>query len=325
MRTIKLLSILSSCVAISFCLRAQTPTSTAIQQQQNFQQGASQQQLLASLKAGTNVPEMYSGEDADVGPQHILVPVPRRTYFEGKADSEYLWTDNALFSPAPKVSSTIFINTISAAFVPEAYRVGNGRLAPAIGFASQWFNYGLGGHDLSVLDFNSETFFAGARYLLPNHWSLYGEFDYDRFLNQGNYSEFYHDFTPVAGAQRLFKLNDKAVFVADFKLDYHATWTAGGLASDSEDRMDTAAAFSLNYQVTPQLVIQPYYRFQYTYYHVSDRNDFLNNVGISAAYYFIPSLSLRVFVNEDARLSNIHSARYTATSIGADLAFAIRF
>src|SRR6185312_7273248 len=91
----KFLIVLLGCI-VSLCAHAQPSASTAVQQQQNFQQSASQQQLLSSLKAGTNAPELYAGEDADVGPQNILLAVPRRTYFEVKADSEYLWTDNAL-------------------------------------------------------------------------------------------------------------------------------------------------------------------------------------------------------------------------------------
>jgi hypothetical protein len=307
-------------------MHAQPSAPTAIQQQQNFQQSASQ--LLSSLKTGTNVPEMYLDENADLGPQHILMPVPRRTYFQVAADSEYLFTDNALFTQSPKVSSTIFINTISAAFAPEAFRVGNGRLAPTVGFVSQWYNYGLGNHDLSALDFNAQTFFAGAQYLFSS-WSLYGQFDYNRFLTQGTYNEFYHDFTPITGARRLYKLNDKTVFVADLKVDYHASWTAG-MAGDSEDRLDAAAAFSIDYQVTSRLVVQPYYRFQYTYYsfdtlHTTDRNDYLHNIGLSAAYYFLPGLSLRGFVNADVRQSSDGFAKYKATSVGADLAYTIRF
>jgi len=306
------------------------PAPTAIQQQENFQQNTAQQQPMLGLKAGTNAPEIYPGEDADVGPQHILKLIPRRTYFEVKADSEYFYTDNALLSQHPTISSTLFVNTISAAFAPTPYKLGYGRSAPSAGVISQWYNYGLGGHDLSAMDFNVQTFFVGEKYLLPNNWIIFGEFDYDRFLNQNNYNEFYHDFTPIVGVQRLAKLRDNMVLAVSLKTDYHASWTSG-IASDSEDRMDNALSVSLSYQVIPQLVVQPYYRFQYTYYrfdtaHASDRNDYLNSFGLSVAYYFTPNLSLRVFANDDLRETDDALApEYRAYSVGADLAYSIRF
>ena len=38
--------------------------------------------------------------------------------------------------------------------------MGTGRFAPSIGYLSQWYDYGLGGDDLSVMDFNVQTAFA---------------------------------------------------------------------------------------------------------------------------------------------------------------------
>lgn len=311
-------------------LQAQPSAPTAVQQQENFQQSPAQQPMLSTLAPGTNAPEIYPGEDADVGPQHILRLVPRRTMFEVKADSEYLWTDNALLSSVAPVESTIFINTISAAYAPAPYRVGSGRMAPAIGVSSQWYNYGLGGHDLSAVDFNVQTIFVNAKYLFPNNWIAFGEFDYNRFVAQHDYREFYHDFTPVGGVQNLLKLNDKTLLSTTLRVDYHDSWTGGLLPDNSQDRFDASVALSLSYLVTPKFVVQPYYRFQYTYYrfdtlHNSGRNDYLHSAGVSAAYFFMPGLSLRAFVNGDVRQTDDPLAPYHAYSIGADLTYSIRF
>jgi hypothetical protein len=318
-------AILSACFALVLSLQAQPSASTAVQQQNSLQQ-----QTFASLTPGTNAPEIYPGEDADVGPQHILEVEPRRTMFEVKADSEYLWTDNALLTPVGEIASTIFVNTISATYLPTPYRLGNGRFAPYAGVSSQWYNYGLGGHDLSSVDFNAQMALVGGKYFFSNNWMAFGEFDYDRFLNQSNYREFYHDFTPIGGLQNLLKVGDNAVLATTLRADYHDSWTGGGLPADSEDRADGSVAISLNYLVTPKFVVEPYYRFQYTYYrfdtlHNTDRSDCLHSIGVSAAYYFLPSLSLRAFANGDVCQSNDPYAKYNAYSIGADLAYSIRF
>ena len=74
-------------------------------------------------------------------------------------DSQYLYTDNAMLTRRPVRSSTELVNTIRAAFAPTPYKMGNGRFAPSIGYLSQWYDYGLGGDDLSVMDFNVQTAF----------------------------------------------------------------------------------------------------------------------------------------------------------------------
>src|SRR5580698_4160201 len=87
-------------------LKAQPAASTAVQQQQNFQQTMELQKPLLPLRPGTNAPETYQGENADIGPQHVLRLVPQRTFFMVRLDSQYLYTDNVLLTQAPKVPGT---------------------------------------------------------------------------------------------------------------------------------------------------------------------------------------------------------------------------
>ncbi len=326
------LGLLLSCIVVlaTFSLHAQPSAPTATEQTQNFQQSTELQQPMMSLTPGTNAPEIYPGENEDIGPQHILRLLPRRTYFEVKVDSEYLYTDNAMLSQHPTVSSTIFVNTISAALAPTAYKLGDGRFAPTAGVLSQWYNYGLGGHDVSFMDFNVQTFFVGGKYIMQNNWLVFGEFDYSRYLNQHSYGEFYHDFTPSIGVQKLVQLRNDLVLAASLRTDYHVSYTVNP-PHNSQDCMDDALSLSLSYQVMPRFVVQPYYRFQYTYYrfdtaHASGRNDFLNSFGVSASYYFTPNLSLRVFVNDDIKeTDDALVPKYHDYNVGADLAYSIRF
>jgi hypothetical protein len=334
----KLVGLSLACTGLlAVSLQAQPNAPTAVQQMQNFQRNMEQQQPLAALRAGTNAPEIYPGENSDIGPQQILRLVPRRTHFEIKADSQYLYTDNAQLTQNNPTPATEFVNSISAAFAPTAYKLGSGRFAPEVGYLSQWFNYGLGNHDLSVMDFNVQTVFAGAKYLLPNNWEFFGEFDYTRLLSQQNYDEFYHDFTPTLGVQRLFPIGDKGVVSATLQTDYHDSWTVNP-PNNSQDRMDDTFSLSLSYQLASHLAVQPYYRFQYTYYrfdslHNSGRDDFLNSVGLIVAYNFrlIPGMALRGFVNYDVKNSDDISPalggaqRYHDYNIGADLSYTIRF
>lgn len=312
--------------------RAQLNAPTAVQQMQNFQQNMEQQQPLAVLRAGTNAPEVYPGENSDIGPQHILRLIPHRTYFEVKADSQYMYTDNAQLTQHPVIPATEFVNTVSAAFAPTPYKWGPGRFAPEIGYLSQWYNYGLGNHDLSFMDFNVQTLFASAKYLLPNNWELFGEFDYTRLSNEHNYDVFYHDFTPSLGFQRLIPFGDQAVLAVGMQADYHDSWTVNP-PTDSQDRADGIFNLTFAYQVLPQLVLGPYYRFQYTHYrfdtlHNSGRNDFLNSFGLLVTYDFkvVPGLALVSFVNDDIKeTGDALAPKYHDYNVGVDLRYTLRF
>ena len=85
-RTLATLS-LSLIILSAVSLRAQPAASTAVQQVQNFQQNMEQQKPMLGLKAGTNAPEVYSGENSDIGEQHNLKVIPRPTMWEVVADS----------------------------------------------------------------------------------------------------------------------------------------------------------------------------------------------------------------------------------------------
>ncbi|HUA67517.1 MAG TPA: hypothetical protein VMA13_03120 [Candidatus Saccharimonadales bacterium] len=318
------------CVVMSaFSLRAQPSAATASQQQQNFQQGMELRQPLLSLRPGTNAPEIYPGENADIGPQYILRLNPQRTYFMVRVDSQYLYSENVLLEQHNPTPGTEFVNTIQAALAPTAYEFGPGRFSPQVGCLSQWFNYEMGNHDLGAADFNVQTVYASAQYRLPNDWTFFGEFDYNRFLSQANYDEFYHEFVPSAGVQRLFQITDKSLLAVSVLGDYHASWTINP-PNDSQDRADGIFLASFVWQMTPRIAVQPYYQFQYTYYHRNqpgDNNAYLNSFGLSASYFFTPHLSLRLFASDAINNTDYTSMvqKYHAYNFGADLAYTFRF
>lgn len=322
--------LLGSIVVSAVSLQAQPSASTAVQQQQNFQQSMQQQKPLLSLTRGTNAPDLYTQERDDVGPQVVLRTLPLRTYFMVRLDSEYLYSDNVLLTGNPKTAGTEFVNTAQVAFAPPAMKLGTGRFSPQIGILSQWYNYGLGNHDLSAVDFNVQTLYASAKYQMPQNWTVFGELDYNRFLSQANYDEFYQEFVPSAGIQRLFQVTDKSLFSVTVQGDYHDSKQVNP-PHNAQDRADAILSLAYAYEPTAKIAIQPYYRLQYTYYrfdtaHTSSRSDYLNTFGLSAAYYFTPNFNLRVFGEDSIKNSDDNLAqKYHAYNIGAELAYTLRF
>ncbi len=333
------------CAGVPLLLHAQPQT-----QIQQYERTQRQTPLLKTtpLSLGTNAfaPEIYPGENEDVGPQRILRVTPRRTYFEAIADSQYFYTDNARLSDDAKEDSALFVNTIQAAFAPEPYRAGRGQFAPMIGYRSQWFNYDLDGHNdgLNTLDFNAQTAFLNGRYQIDT-WQFYTGFDFTRLLNYPSYSEAYKEFVPTFAVQKFFPVNDKLIFVVGGQLSYHLTDTTALTVGTNvltgksvNDRYDVIGNVSFSYEVLPKLIVQPLYRFQYTHYwrfadgtapnydKAQSRVDFVHTVGVSIAYYFNKNFAARMFAGYEIRDSDFSSAYdYHKFDGGGGISLLVRF
>jgi hypothetical protein len=300
-----------------------------VQQFNEQQQRRQLQEPLPSITTSTNAPELYPGENEDVGPQAILKKSARHTLFDVSLDSQYAWTDNNRLAENNKISTGFAINTVQAALAPSAYPLGGGQFAPRIGFRSQWYNYGLlDGRGEDALDFNAQTVFVNAQFQYHQKWVFDAEFDYTRLLDQKEYDEFYVEYTPGLSVQRYFPINDRLLFVASWQGMYHFTTVDPFPRSDVNDRLDNTLGLTLSYAPLEKLVLQPFYRFQYTYYPKTafgtDRNDYFHIVGASVSYYFTKQIAARAFVTETLRESDDPSVsdynKFDA-GIGASLVF----
>ena len=303
MKPIRTLVVLSLLLIGAFASRAQP---SSVQQLQLNQQTMQQQLPLPGLRPGTNAPELYQGENQDIGPQHILRMNPRPKYLDVYLDSEIYYSDNATFADAPDhIGSFIYLNTVQVAITPPPMDLGPGRIAPQIGFSSQWYDYDK--DSLHSLDFNAQTAFVGTKYTLGK-WLLNANVNYTRLLSQDNdYHEIYHEFLPSLSAQYFFVINDSMLLAVGDQVDYHVTKTPSvfGTATTFNDHLDNVIFATFNWQATDHLSVQPYYRFQYSFYRRgqfqntagigSNRDDYLNAAGVTLIYTFNPNFSARVF------------------------------
>src|SRR5450432_2530753 len=97
-----LAGLLLVCAGLPGLLRAQpAPVVEQFGRTQRYLQWQKPRPL--NLSTNTEAPELYPGENADVGPQRILRLKPRKTYFEVIADSQCLYTGNVYLSENNKV------------------------------------------------------------------------------------------------------------------------------------------------------------------------------------------------------------------------------
>jgi hypothetical protein len=314
-------------IAILFSLGAMIASAqnAAIQQLQNSQM---QMQLPQSdLHVGTNAPELYTGENEDIGPQYILRVNNQRAHrnlFDATLDSQVFYTDDANYAGhSSRIGSAVFVNTVQGAIAPDPFTLGPGKFAPAVGFSSQWYDYSS--RAMMPLDFFAETAFVNLRYLFGNNWQITAGANYTRLINQGvqNHQvgtnsphgqyETYREWLPNISLQRGFAINDHLALIVGDVVDYHLTHvqSIAGSRDDVNDHLDDSVFITVNWQITSHLAVQPFYRFQYSYYrfdarsdsppYQNDRSDWLNSVGLNVAYNFNAYASLRLYCSYNSK------------------------
>jgi hypothetical protein len=319
-------------ISVLGCISVASAQNAAIQQLQNSQ--AQMQMPQPQLHVGTNAPELYTGENEDIGPQYILRvnnQKVRRKLFEATLDSQVFYSDDANYAGhSGAIGSAVFVNTVQAAIAPDPFAFGPGKFGPAAGFSCQLYDYSSSA--MHPLDFYAETAFVNLRYFFGNNWQFTVGGNYTRLINEGNQInrghqiETYREWLPSVSLQRGIPINDHLAVIVGDVVDYHFTHVQSAAISripplpavftrdDINDHLDESIFVSLNWQVTPHFVVQPFYRFQYSYYRFDalssvppaqhDRSDWLNSVGLNVVYSFNSVASLRLFCSYNTKSSS---------------------
>jgi hypothetical protein len=306
---VKIYRILAVLLLTFSCIISSPAQPAPVQQLQNIQLSQQLQAPPPGLRAGTNAPELYQGENEDVGPQRILRLRPHTDYFDILFDSQVFYTDNANFAPGTNaIGSTIFVNTVQAAFMPPPMTIGPGKFAPTVGVASQWYNYA--DNRMAPLDFEAQTVFLNGKYTIGK-WQIGAGMNYTRLVNQAYYEQTYQELLPTFGIQRIIPIGDRLLLAIGDQVDYHLTHVplVSGSRTDINDHFDNIVNVTFSWQMTQHFIVQPYYRFQFSNYRfntfqTSDRNDYLHTYGIVLFYYFNKDVSLRAFLNYSSKHSD---------------------
>lgn len=310
--------------------------------------------------AGTNsVPQLYEGEETDVGPQSVVAQ-ERQTTFQAKVDEQLLYTDNVLLAPHHKIQSGVLISTAQFALAPTPIPAGTGTLSPRLGYQAQWFDnlfndqkvHDLGDyhvkpfqpiHELNYYDFNAQSVFADALWT-HEHLSLGGGMELTRMFYTSDYESFYEEEVPYWSARYVLPVGDKAAFSASYLGDYRFTRTApdnffGFHQSNVNDRTDHGLLLTWTEMLCKHAVFQPFYQFKYTRFTqapntfnpITDqaagttRNDYLNTLGAGLYWFVCPNCTIRGFVNYNILASSVHGAEYQEFDGGAGIDLSVKF
>jgi hypothetical protein len=317
-------------------VRGEAQPAGAAQQVESVQQRRQLDQSATQLQEGDAAPDLYPGETSDTGPQSVLRIKPRKTWFEAQADVQYFYTDNMLLSDGFKQEADVLVSTVELALAPSAYPLAGGQFTPRIGYRHQWFDYGLWCATLDFtnlklreFDFNAQAPFADLRWSRDN-WIFEVGFDYQRLMTTESYEQFYQEYVPRWGVQRLIPLCEASVLALGYAGDYRFTDedVPFSVSSDLNDRTDHSLFANLTVTVCKHAVVQPYYRFKYTHFthELADRDDYLHSFGIAVHCFLTRNISVRGFVGYDLlESSNDLVPEYRKLDTGGGVNFNIRF
>ncbi|HAM70464.1 MAG TPA: hypothetical protein DCM86_02345 [Verrucomicrobiales bacterium] len=315
------LAILGLTCAASLRLSAQD--SGAIERGESFRRQREMDQLLRDLRSDKPVeaPAISPDEAVDVGPQSILHTRDRSRWFELNLDSQFLWTDNMLYNeskPLPTVSSTVLVNSAQLNLTPPAWSVGDLKVKPRVGYQHVWLNYALVGQKndpnsglpKSDHDFDAQTVF-GDLTTLVGPWQFQIGLDGQRLLSHqpvySSYDEFYRDYSPRWSVSRIWMLGERHAVIAGYIGSYHFTRveaTPGLNDSDRNDRVEQNFLGNYSFQLTPRLLLQPGYRYQFSGYSRGHRLDQLHAFSGSLTVFITPWLFARGYGAYEIRESD---------------------
>jgi len=301
-----------------------------VQQRQELEQSAQQ-----TVAPGDSAPELYPGEESDVGPQSVLEIKPRRQLFEAMIDSQFYHTDNVLLVDSAKYSTTVLVSTAQFALAPTPYDLWGGQFAPAVGYSQQWFDYGLGDnvstpyfHDVNTLDFNAQTMFADLRWWTKPGLTAELGFNYLRLLSTSDYSSFYEEADPYAGLSATIA-DDKVSGTFAYQASYHMpNGTTYDIDPDFNERFDSLLSISCIVKLSQRFSVQPYGQYRYTHFFTdTSRNDQFGTFGLAAYYQVCRYCHVRAFLNYNLRRSDRAdlAPNYEEFDAGAGVNVDIRF
>lgn len=336
-----------SSLGLAVTIQTASAQAGALQQQQvdSAQQRRELGQPAKTLGDGETVPELFTGEASDVGPQSVVKFKSRKSYLELSADAQYFYTDNMFLADGGKVGTDVLVSMVQAALAPGAYSLGEGQFSPRVGYRHEWFNYALAnsktieGFDfnsgsfkqvkLNEFDFNAQTIFTDGRWRQGN-WIIGAGFDYRRLLDSDRYEQFYDEYVPRWEVRRIIPLRNAGSIAIAYEGDYRFTDSDRppvGEESDLNDRTDHSLVLNFSHVLCAQAIVQPYYRFQYTHFTAGQRrDDYLNTIGIALHCPLTRNISLRAFVSYDImNTSSSFAQDYNKLDAGGGLGLTMRF
>lgn len=223
---------------------------------------------------------------------------------------EVFYTNNVFLTDVTQTGSAVYHGSYHGAFIPYS----TAAWTPQISFTYDMFRYGK----VSVADFDSATLDFSGKYVFgkDRSWSWTPRIALSQFIStQLPGSTFYKEVTYDNQVYHEQKILQNLYLDTGYNLTYRQT--TPGIYT----RLDNALTVGLSYLVTPQWVIQPFFRPAcYTYVNdtagYTDRNDFNLTTGVDVTWKPNKYCSFSGDVIDTRNFSSASGNTYNATIPG---------
>jgi len=285
------------------------------------QSAAETLQQKVGLPAQTPPPTPTLSSPADLGQIGVVQKFPKPEMFTLSTTQQYFHTDNAFYTQANQASSSAYLGTYTASFVPYSFVNWTPRITTQYNMA----RYG----NVPSADFNNKNIALSSQYIFTKDrsWSWTATFDASKFNAVHPptgvfYKEYVYD-NQITKVVPLSKDND-LFFVGTYDLTFHQ-------ASPSiYTRLDNALVFSLSYYPCKEVCIGPYIRPEARVYTndsaiQNDRHDFNLSEGVDVTYQPCKYVALSADLTNANDYSNTPNMSYNVFSPGVSVTGTYKF
>ncbi|MCE0484540.1 MAG: hypothetical protein LV479_09915 [Methylacidiphilales bacterium] len=282
-----------------------------------------QQNVPLSQQAPPPTPTTTS--DQDLGELSVVQKFPKPEMFSFWTTQQFFYTDNVFYTDANPVSSTAYLGSYTASFVPYSLR----DWTPRVSLQYNMVRYG----DASSGDFDNENLALSSQYIFSEdrNWSWTATVDLSRFTApHANDHEFYKEVVYDNQITRVAQLiqGTPLFFIGAYDLAYHQTSPA------IFDRLDNTLSFSLAYYPMKEISIGPFIRAGARTYFTDgvvngitqhDRDDFNLAEGLDVTWMPCKYVSLSADFSHVNDYSDNTSLSYNNTVPGVSVTGTVKF
>ena len=249
-------------------------------------------------------------EDDEIGRQFLLkrrVAVPQ---FSLSGDAQYFYNSNPRLLEDNANDDFLFVGTTTLAWNPTWIKGAN----VSVFGRQQFFRY----NNSSDMDFNSTAFGLSVGTPVRDWFTVSYGYTATRLESRPTGDSFYDEGDVSVNLSRNEKLNPRVSLPYGYTMDYFHT------SPGSFNRITHGIFAGLNYAITPKLLGQFFYRFQYEDYNDIAREDRSHVLSITLSYFITDWASVRAFASWTTNKSTI-DRNYDALSSGVGASVVWRF
>ena len=222
-------------------------------------------------------------EDDEMGKQFLLKQRARIPQFSLVGDAQYFYNDNPRLSSGDGSDDFLFVGSTTVAWNPTWIKGITG----SVFVRQQFFRY----NNNSDLDFDATAVGFAAATAVKDWFNVNVGYTATRLESRATDAEFYKEGDASVILSRVEKFGQRFTVPYGYTMDFYHT------SPDTYNRITHGLFTGLNCAITPKLLSQFFYRFQYEDYLTVSRADHAHILSATLTYFITDWANVRAFAS----------------------------